>query len=89
MLYSRAMLTDRSLTIWIQRLRSWGLAGMAADVLDGAGPLALLGAQALYAAAPALRLVTPEAEIVALAQALEDPQAAAAFARQLGEEAAA
>jgi len=81
------MSTQEPLAPLVAKLRAWGLQGLAAALLDQAGPLAFFSAQALYVAAPALRLLTPEATVTALARALEDPDAAAALARRLEAEA--
>jgi hypothetical protein len=80
------MSTDQSLSPLVERLRAWGLNGLAAAVLEQAGPLAFLGAQALYVSAPALRLVAPGDTIMAMARLLEDPEAVRGLAQQLSEE---
>lgn len=71
---------------WARHLRAWGLNGLAATLLESAGPAAFLGAQALYFASPTLTPFAPEAEITALADWLEDPLALQTFAQQLAEE---
>lgn len=81
------MSTQEPLAPLVTRLRAWGLNGLAAALLEQAGPLAIFGAQALYLAAPALRLMTTGEAVTALAHALEDPDAAAALARRLEAEA--
>jgi hypothetical protein len=60
---------------WITRLHAWGLNGFAATMLEAAGPLTLLGAQALYAAGPLLTPFVDEDEVTALAHWLEEPRA--------------
>jgi hypothetical protein len=69
------------------KLHSWGLSELAAAFLTSARPLAFLGAQALYFAEPVLGALAPENDVLALAQLLEDPAAARAFADRLTEEA--
>ena len=72
-----------------ERLRATGLGDFAAALLENAGPLGLLGAQALHFSAPVLSLFTSTADLEALADTLEDPEAARALARVLSEEGAA
>jgi hypothetical protein len=69
----------------VLRLRAWGLNGLAAALLEQGGPVSLLGAQVLYAAAPALRLFTAGDPATRLAQILDDPDASRALARSLNE----
>lgn len=69
------------------RLRAWGLDGLTAALLEHGGPLAFLGAQALYAAAPLGGGSEPDSPIDRLAGVLEDPGARLAWARRLGQEA--
>lgn len=71
---------------WAHRLRVWGLNGLAAALLESAGPAAFLGAQALYFASPVLTSFAPDDEVTALAHWLEDPLAVQTFAHQLVEE---
>ncbi len=65
---------QRRLTGWSIRLRSAGLDGVAAAVLDAAEPLGPLGAQLLWVIQPMLGLVMPADEIGELADLLDDPQ---------------
>ena len=60
--------------------------GLAASVLEDAGPLAFLGAQALYFAAPVAGLFASTDEIAGLARLLEDPESVQELARDLAEE---
>ena len=69
-----------------RKLRAWGLNGLAASALETAGPLAFLGAQALYFMGPALAPFAPEDEVTALAHLLEDPASVQALAERLHEE---
>ncbi len=71
----------------VKALRAWGLDGLAAGLLEGGGPLAFLGAQALYFGAPFLEPFGAEAQAQALAQLLEDPAAVRALASRLVERA--
>ena len=68
------------------RLRAWGLNGFAASLLESAGPLTFLGAQALYATGPMLNPFFAEDEVTALARLLEDPTALQALADRLNQE---
>lgn len=68
---------------WANRLRQWGLNGLAAAFLEAGGPLPFLGAQVLYGLEP---LSGARSEVHALAQLLEDPTAVQALAQALAEE---
>ena len=87
-LYSRLMLADpgESGDSAVQRaagrLRRLGLGGLAATLLQG-GPLAFLGAQALYFAAPVVSVFDDGASLNELAAVLEDPASAQALAGAL------
>jgi len=83
-LYSRLIMED-SVANLARRLHAWGLNGLAAVLLENAGPLAFLGAQALYFTGPVLTPFMPENEVTALARLLEDPSAVQAFAERLTE----
>lgn len=80
------MVMESRISQMTQRLRAWGLSGLTATLLENAGPLAFLSAQALYFTTPALSLIAPEDDVTALARLLEDPQAVQALARELSEE---
>ena len=67
----------------VQALRAWGVAGLAAEVLESSGPLSFLGAQALYFAAPAVEPFGSGSRMLAWAELLEDPRAVQALADQL------
>lgn len=77
------MSAGKALAPLINRLRAWRLDGLAAALLTEAGPLAFLGAQTLYVAAPALNLFAAPDTVTALARALEDPDERQALAREL------
>jgi hypothetical protein len=66
-----------------RRLHAWGLEGLALALLEGAGPLTFLGAQAVHFAQPLLAPFVPAETVNALARVLEDPDAARAFAEEL------
>jgi hypothetical protein len=71
---------------WAEFLRRRGLDGLAAFALEAAGPLTVLGAQALYLTGPLLRPAFSDNQRDALADLLEDRQEALAFAAFLREE---
>ena len=72
-----------------RHLRAWGLSGLAASLLESAGPLAFVGAQALYFAGDTFAPFFDGGEVAALAQLLEDPAQVQRLARRLTEEAEA
>jgi hypothetical protein len=57
---------------WADFLRQRGLEGLATWALEAAGPLAILGAQALYLSRPLLRPALSDTQLTALAGLLED-----------------
>ncbi len=71
----------------VQTLRAWGVAGLAAELLESSGPLAFLGAQALYFAAPMVEPFGSGSNLLAWAGLLEDPQAVSGLAGQLRKQA--
>ena len=81
------MSAEQTLAPLTARLRAWGLHGLTAKLLEQAGPLALLGAQVLYAAAPAGAWMAVDSQLTALAGVLEDSQARHTWARHLAQEA--
>lgn len=72
------MHTRERWTRWAGNLRRLGLAGLAAWLIEAAGPLRLIGAQALYAG----RGMAGD-DLMALADLLEDPRESEAFAEFL------
>src|SRR5450432_1331268 len=64
----------KRLLVWSERLRAAGLDGLVGAVLDAAGPLAPLGAQALWVAQPALGLLIASDDIDGLAKLLDSHQ---------------
>jgi hypothetical protein len=73
--------------IWSQALHRWGIGDWAASLLEAAGPLTLLGAQAIYITGPLLRSFTTEDNLNVMARLLEEPDLTQAFARYLREDA--
>jgi hypothetical protein len=71
---------------WADFLRRRGLESFAAWALEAAGPLTVLGAQALYLGGPLLRPALSNRSIEALASLLEDHSETQAFAAFLREE---
>jgi hypothetical protein len=71
---------------WAEFLRRRGLENLAAFVLEAAGPLTVLGAQALYFSGPLLHPALTDVQRDALADLLEDRDEALAFAAFLREE---
>jgi hypothetical protein len=71
---------------WAEFLRQHGLEDLAAWVLEAAGPLTVLGAQALYLGSPLLRPAFTDVQVNALASLLEERNEVLAFAAFLREE---
>lgn len=67
----------------VQALRAWGVAGLAAELLENSGPLGFLGAQALYFAAPVVEPFGSGNNMLAWAELLEDPEAVRELAGRL------
>jgi hypothetical protein len=71
---------------WIEFLRHHRLEGLVAWALEAAGPLTVLGAQALYIGGPLLRPALSNGQLDALASLLEEKSEAQAFAAFLRED---
>ena len=71
---------------WADFLHRYGLENLVAWALDAAGPLTVLGAQALYIGGPLLRPALSDMQREALAGLLEDRDEALAFTAFLREE---
>jgi hypothetical protein len=71
--------------IWAHNLHKWGLAGWAASLLEAAGPLNLLAAQAIYMIKPLADTAMPDNHWQALSEMLEDTKEAQRFAALLRE----
>ncbi|MEW5872403.1 MAG: hypothetical protein AB1894_24275 [Chloroflexota bacterium] len=54
-------------------------------MLEAAGPLAILGAQAVYMGQPILGLALPKGHLEAVARMLEEPESTQAFVELLRE----
>lgn len=72
---------------WSQTLQRWGLREPAAVILETAGPLAVLAAQAIYLVQPLLRPLAGPGALNGLAGMLEEPDRLQAFVHYLREEA--
>jgi hypothetical protein len=71
---------------WVEFLRNHRMEGLVAWALDVAGPLTILGAQALYLSDPLLRPVFSNRQIGELANLLEESSEVQAFVAFLREE---
>jgi hypothetical protein len=71
---------------WSDFLRKYGLENFAAFLLEAAGPLAIIGAQALHFTGPLLHPALTGPQRDALANLLENRQESLAFAAFLREE---
>lgn len=71
---------------WAEFLHRHGLENLVAWVLEAAGPLTVLGAQALYIGGPLLRPALTDMQLDALAGLLEDRDETLAFTAYLREE---
>lgn len=71
--------------IWSQKLYRWGVRDLVASFLEVAGPLTILGAQMVYVGQPLVGRFVSSLHLQALADLLEDPRQARAFASFLRE----
>jgi hypothetical protein len=71
---------------WAEFLRQHGLENLVVWALEAAGPLTVLGAQALYLGGPLLRPALTDLQRDALAGMLEDRRETLAFTAFLREE---
>lgn len=71
---------------WAEHLRRWRLSDFAAWFLDSASPIHLIGAQLVYISQPVLEAFVPRGQFKALAELLEQPAEAQAFAALLRED---
>jgi hypothetical protein len=71
---------------WAEFLHRHELENLVAWALEASGPLAMLGAQALYIGGPLLRPALTDLQRDALAGLLEDPEEILAFTAYLREE---
>ena len=72
--------------IWAQYLQQRGLDTAVALLLDGIGPLSMLGAQGIHFGTPFLRRILPNEQLEALANILDDEEETHSFATFLREE---
>jgi hypothetical protein len=70
---------------WADFLRQRGLEGLVAWLLEAAGPLTILGAQALHFGEPFLRPAIPVNQLEELAHLLEETDEGQAFVSYLRE----
>ena len=83
MLYSHTMKSSRKYWLrWAEILRRYHLHELTASFLEAGGPLALIGAQALYFG----RGFIESDQLMALAETLEEEDEARAFASLLASE---
>jgi hypothetical protein len=84
------MESDRHIwRVWAGFLQRWGVDGLAASLLETAGPLTVFGAQFLYVAQPLLGQALPTEHFEELARLLEDSQHTRDFVNYLREAPAA
>jgi hypothetical protein len=60
-------------SVWIDRLQQWGLAGVAAVLIDTLRPLGFFGSQAIVMASPLLTTFVKPDQLTQLSDLLEDP----------------
>lgn len=71
--------------VWVNLLQGWGVDDWTATLLETAGPLSILGAQALHLSRPLLGQALSPTHLDALARLLEEPTQTQAFVRYLRE----
>lgn len=65
--------------VWAEILHRWGVQDITASLLEGLGPLTVLGAQILYFVQPLLAQTAPQEQMQELAGMLENTQETQAF----------
>jgi hypothetical protein len=65
--------------IWVRTLHRWGVEDLVAAFLEAAGPLNIIGAQAIYIGQPILNGLVPDGHLTFLANMLEDDNQRDAF----------
>jgi hypothetical protein len=71
--YTDTMTINRHIwRVWAENLHRWGVQGIVAAFLEAAGPMNVLGAQAVYLSQPLLSPLVSNDSIEALAALLED-----------------
>lgn len=71
---------------WALNLQHWGMREIAASLLEAAGPLTIILAQAVYIGQPFLHQTIPGDRLQALAHLFENPDESRSFANFLREE---
>ena len=71
--------------VWARFLQRLGIGNGVAVLLEAAGPLTILGAQAVYISQPVLNHTFPDEHLDALARLLEDSTQTRAFIKFLRE----
>lgn len=71
--------------VWTDRFHRWGIAEWSAVFLETAGPLTILGAQAVYIAQPLLNWLIPNKHLDFAARLLEEPDKLSQFITLLRE----
>lgn len=66
-----------------RRLKGWGLANLAASLLESSGPFVTLAAQGLYVGAPLLNGIAPRDKLGVWSQTFERPELTAELVREL------
>ena len=69
--------------VWAKNVHRWGLGVWAATFLEAVGPLAMLGAQAVYLVQPFISSILPSDHLDALTELLEQPDQTRAVATLL------
>lgn len=70
---------------WAGALQRWGLKELAASILEAAGPLTLLGAQAVYLCRPFVNGIFPSRHLDKLVEIFEDSAKTEEFTAYLRE----
>ena len=65
--------------IWVKTLHRWGVENLVASLLEAAGPLTIIGAQAVYIGQPILNGIVPDGHLLVLTGVLEDDDQRDAF----------
>jgi hypothetical protein len=84
--YTLNMERDRHIwRCWAKNLQQWGISTWAADFLESAGALTVLGAQFVYLSQPFLNLAVSNETLTSLARLLEDSSNKQIFVEYLRE----
>jgi hypothetical protein len=65
--------------VWVKTLHRWGVDNLVASFLEAAGPLTIIGAQAIYVGQPVLGSFLPDEHLKVLAVVLEQDDEREAF----------